>query len=261
MTAINAICLESEAFIATDSLFYSYAGEPLGMGAKVWTLPHLGSAIAFRGDRALSIRLYAAIMLRGDIVGGFDELVAVLPEIVESVLDGAKAELAANGLSEKAGIFLAYDLFVSGWSASAARMVLLCGTRRNGQSGKLQRFDFLSAPAIPGTDYEEAWGKDCDTKPVDLGQIVRYLERQRQYAHKVLSASQAGVISGDVVLVHVTRDAIQCGRIAQFTDYELRVAQLRKIAATGAVPTARGLTNDNAPSVSAFVAAKPANAG
>jgi hypothetical protein len=265
MTAVNAICLESEAFIATDTLLYTYAGEPVGMSPKVWTLPNLGSAFAFRGDRTLSIRLYAMIMQRVDLIG-FDELVTALPAIIDNMLREARAELIANGLEEKAGTFLAYDLIVTGWSASAGRMMLLGAQRRAGGGGQLQRLDWVAAPLIPGTDYEDMWGKDCDTKPVDLGQAVRYMERQRQYAHRVLSANQAGVISGDVILVHVTKDAIQCGRIARFADYELRVAQLRKIAATGAIPTARGLTNDNVPPAAdglrpaADVAAKPANA-
>lgn len=245
MTAINAICLKKEALIATDSLLYTYAGQPVGLAPKVWSLPHLGSAIAFRGNHALSVRLYVAITQRLALIGGFDELADEMPEIVEGVIAEAEAELAANGLEDKAAAFLAYDLFVTGWSAAAGRMLLKCGVRRNGQGGQLQRFDFLAAPGIPGTDHEDAWGRDSDVKPVDLRQIARYMERQRQYAARTLTASQAGMISGEVILVHVTKDAIQTGRIARFADFDLRLNQIRKIAATGAVPTARGLTNDN----------------
>ena len=119
MTAINAVVMANRqsGFIITDSIASDDDGSIVGFGAKVWTMPHIGGAIAVRGY--VEHLVWAAHRL-----GDFATFDAMLSGATESLRHGWPSMIDLIGEHHCAVV-------VIGWSESAKRIKLMITNSRD----------------------------------------------------------------------------------------------------------------------------------
>lgn len=205
MSAFNVFIDDGEAFLFSDTCLYTPDGEIRSYTNKTYPLPTHRAAFGGRGAHALKLAMLAVIETTSPAGETFD----ALSDRLEAVFEEALLQVAPHANGQWS---IQVELFFVGWSDREQKMkgYVLFNRDWNGSflSGKseLEPCGFIDCPDISGTDFEIDMDRIGNFTAKDVPTIgVLIMDRQRQMIARDVPANH---IDGEVMLTHVTRDAV-----------------------------------------------------
>jgi hypothetical protein len=143
MSLLNAWIAPDAAVIAVDTVGMAADGSPLH-ASKLVVVPHLGAAIALRGQ--LALLTWLAVRANSAGFATFDDLLDAMP--------GMLAEAAiGDHLNVLAGSMEGHELLVAGWSDRQGRMIGRQYVKRGDMTASIERdVDHHISPWHPSMD-------------------------------------------------------------------------------------------------------------
>jgi len=183
----------SEAILAVDTEAARNTGERFA-ASKVMAVPHLGCAIAVRGQAAI----LQAVHMRASGAGfdSFDELAAVMPAMVRGIIETMPARLLVSAPLTGSGNIVA----LVGWSDEQRAMVGMQFVQREAdQPFRAEAFTTLLAP----------WPPELQHLPATAQAVGEIAAAQVDWMRAEFPVAQCG---GQLVLCRVTRAGIELVR-------------------------------------------------
>lgn len=204
MSILNILVREDDAHVWVDTLCRVPETSPRAKGApanltaaKALTMPHIGVAIAGRGNPAF-LAMVGTSASFSDYVG-MDGLCGVISEIVEPAFAHYASTLIEMG--ERPG---PQELAIVGWSLSRGAMHCLVLSNEHedhpGQVGAWQRFE-LEAHGTWVAPWSNAWGS-YPALHVRDGDALMTAAHQVEMGRRDFPGAALG---GEVVHIHVER--------------------------------------------------------